>query len=60
MAIVFMVVSFALGGVIAVVLLLLKKKRRGQVIPFGPILWLGFLVTFFFGGSLVSAYFSLL
>jgi leader peptidase (prepilin peptidase) / N-methyltransferase len=60
MSIVFMVISFALGGVIALILLILKKKRKGQVIPFGPVLYLGFLITFFFGGQLVAKYFSLI
>ena len=53
------VLSFLLGAVFSVVLLLTGKKHFGQVIPFGPFLVTGSLVTLFWGKEILDWYINL-
>lgn len=48
--------AFILGGVFASGLLLFKKKKFGQVIPFGPFLILGTLLSLIWGDPLLGWY----
>lgn len=52
--------GFVFGSIISVVLIALKKKTMKDIIPFGPFLIMGSLVTFFFGPELLSWYFNLM
>ena len=47
------------GGLIAIVLLGLKKKRRGDTVPFGPMLAFGAAVSLLWGPGLLHAWLSL-
>ncbi len=49
-------VSFLLGAGVAVVLLLLKKKKMKQVIPFGPFLVMGLVLTLVWGSNMLHWY----
>ncbi|WP_429079912.1 prepilin peptidase [Brassicibacter mesophilus] len=51
-----LLLSFIFGGILSLVLLLLKIKSRGEMIPFGPFLALGFLVTVLYGKSIIIWY----
>jgi len=51
-----LLLSFILGGILSLVLLLLKIKSRGEMIPFGPFLALGFFVTALYGESIITWY----
>ncbi|MBT3250106.1 MAG: prepilin peptidase [Candidatus Pacebacteria bacterium] len=48
--------SFIIGGISGVILLILGKKRVGQVIPFGPFIILGAVVSLFWGDAIFSWY----
>ncbi|GAB3121826.1 prepilin peptidase [Glaciibacter psychrotolerans] len=52
--------AFVLGGLFSIGLLLTRKATRTSGIPFGPWMLAGAWVGIFFGGSLWSAYLSLL
>lgn len=52
--------SFLLGGVVAIALLALRARGRKDVIPFGPYLAAGAIITVFAGEPLVSGYMDLL
>lgn len=52
--------SFLLGGVVAIALLALRARGRKDVIPFGPYLAAGAIITVFVGGPLVAGYMDLL
>jgi len=49
-------ISFILGGLGGIVLLALKKKGRKDMIPFGPFLALGSLITLFWGSQILAWY----
>ena len=51
--------AFIIGALISVIFLLLKKKSMKDMVPFGPFLVMGAVLTFFFGERIISGYFSL-
>jgi leader peptidase (prepilin peptidase)/N-methyltransferase len=50
--------SFLVGGLFAIILLILKKTSLGKRIAFGPFLVAAFIIVVFFGGNLLR-YFRL-
>jgi leader peptidase (prepilin peptidase)/N-methyltransferase len=48
--------SFVLGGIGSLLLLLLKIKSRKDLIPFGPFIALGTLITVLYGNKIFSSY----
>jgi leader peptidase (prepilin peptidase) / N-methyltransferase len=54
-----LMLGIILGGLIAVALILLKKKGRKDMIPFGPFLALGALVTLLYGKQILDWYLNL-
>lgn len=53
------IISFILGGFIALFTMILRKKGWKDKVPFAPIFVLGTLVTMFFGKELLTLYFSI-
>ena len=53
-SLVWLFVSFISGGVVGLILIALKRARFGKHIAFGPFMILAFLITMFWGDSLVS------
>lgn len=51
-----LILSFFTGAAFAIFLLFLGKKKMGQVIPFGPFLVLGSLITLFWGDKILDWY----
>ena len=45
-----------MGSVIGLALIALKKKDRKSLVPFGPFLAVGTLITIFFGEDLLALY----
>ena len=56
LALLALLIAFVLGGLGGIVLLALKKKGRKDMIPFGPFLVLGSLVSILFGNQILSWY----
>ncbi len=54
-----LMVSYLLGGAVAVFLLLRGKKKMKSQIPFGPFLLIGCLITFFWGQEILNWYYGL-
>lgn len=52
--------AFVLGSLLGVVLLLMGKKKFGQVIPFGPFLVLGTIISLLWGNQVWNWYFGML
>lgn len=52
--------SFLLGGVVAIVLLVVRARGRKDVIPFGPYLAAGAIVTVLVGQPVITGYLELL
>jgi len=52
--------SFTIGGAVGAVLLLTGKKKLKQVVPFGPFLVVGTVITLVFGDLILRWYLSLL
>jgi len=52
--------SFIVGGFFATILLLLKQKKIGQVLPFGPFLLVGFILTYFWAEPIWAWYLALI
>lgn len=52
--------SFIIGGFFATILLLFKQKKIGQTLPFGPFLVLGFVLSYFWAGSIWAWYLALI
>jgi leader peptidase (prepilin peptidase)/N-methyltransferase len=52
--------SFVIGGLFGVGLLLTAKKKFGQVVPFGPFLVIGTILTLVWGDQLFAWYWQLL
>lgn len=48
--------SFLLGGVVAIALLVARARGRKDLIPFGPYMAAGALITVFVGEPLIAAY----
>ena len=48
------------GSIVGVALILLKKHRPEKVIPFGPFLAFGTLLTLFYGADIIFWYFGML
>ncbi len=51
--------SFLTGAIFSVGLIILDKKHFGQVIPFGPFLVLGSLITLFWGNQIINWYLNI-
>ncbi len=51
--------SFIVGGVVSVGLLLMRNMHMKDKIPFAPFFVLGLVLVFFFGHSILSAYFGM-
>ena len=48
------------GSVVGVTLILLKRQEADKVIPFGPFLALGALISVFYGSDIISWYLGLI
>jgi len=51
-----LLLSFALGGIGGALLLALKLKSRKDLIPFGPFIALGALITLLYGNTIITWY----
>jgi len=51
--------GFLSGALVSAALLILKKKKIKDVVPFGPFLASGAVITFFFGFQIIAVYFKL-
>ncbi len=49
-------ISFVLGGIGSLLLLVLKMKSRKDLIPFGPFIALGTLISVLYGNKILSLY----
>lgn len=52
-------ISFIIGAIVSLYLLISGKRHFGQVIPFGPFLVLGSLITIFWGNQILDWYLKL-
>jgi len=52
--------SFIIGGFFATILLLFKRKKIGQVLPFGPFLAMGFVLSYFWAEPIWAWYLALI
>ena len=59
-AILYMALSFILGGFVGSILLITKKAKPKSAVPFGPFLIVGALVTIFFGATIIEWYMNLI
>ncbi|MHC1685745.1 MAG: A24 family peptidase [Clostridiaceae bacterium] len=48
--------AFIIGGIYGVVLIVLKSKKRKDEIAFGPFLFLGALISMFYGNQILELY----
>lgn len=55
-AILSLLLSFIIGGILSLGLLITKVKSRGEFIPFGPFLVMGFIVTALWGERILNWY----
>jgi len=53
-----LLLSFIIGGILSLGLLITKVKSRGEFIPFGPFLVIGFMVTALWGERIFNWYIS--
>jgi len=53
-----LLLSFIIGGILSLGLLITKVKSRGEFIPFGPFLVIGFIVTALWGARIFNWYLS--
>lgn len=51
-SILYLYLSFFIGGIVGILLLLLRKKSRLEAIPFGPVLIIASYIVIFFGDSI--------
>ncbi len=51
--------SILAGGIVAAALLISRRKKRREMMPFGPFLCLGGMVTLLWGKELLGWYLSL-
>lgn len=52
--------AFIIGALISIILLITKKKGRKDAIPFGPFINLAFLITLFYGSSIINCYIEMI
>jgi len=50
-------IAFLTGAFISVILLLSKKKKFGQIIPFGPFLILGTVISLYYSDYIWNIFF---
>jgi len=55
-----MFLGFILGSLIGVILIYTKRKTRKDMIPFGPYLCIGSLVSYLYSGQMIQMYFDYL
>lgn len=48
--------AFVIGGIFGVVLLVLRNKKRKDEIAFGPFLFVGALISMFYGNQIIELY----
>ena len=60
MSIAAIILGFITGALFSVILMLAKRKGMKDVIPFGPFLVLGSVLTFAFGQQLLNWYLALI
>lgn len=53
-------VAFVSGAIVGVISLALKKKKMGGILPFGPFLVFGTIISLLWGEKIVTMYLSLL
>lgn len=53
-------IAFIMGALVGVYLIRMGKKKMKSMLPFGPFLVLGFLVSFFFGSEILAWYWGVL
>ncbi len=58
-ALIALILSFLTGAIFSIILIIFGKKHFGQVIPFGPFLVLGSLITLFWGNLIMDWYLKL-
>ena len=46
-------IAVVLGGMFSLILLLLRKKQRYDHIPFGPFIFIGFYIAYFYSEQLL-------
>lgn len=51
-------VGFISGAIVGMALILLKKKEMKSMVPFGPFLIFGFLVSYFYGTPIIDWYWN--
>ncbi|MGB9848061.1 MAG: prepilin peptidase [Minisyncoccia bacterium] len=54
-----LVIAFIFGSIAGIILLVAKKRTLKSMVPFGPFLALGVLITIFFGSNLIDLYLAL-
>jgi prepilin signal peptidase PulO-like enzyme (type II secretory pathway) len=52
-------IAFISGAVVGILLILLHRKKMQSMVPFGPFLILGFLVSYFFGAGIIDWYWGM-
>lgn len=52
-------VAFVSGAVVGMLLIASKKKKMKSMIPFGPFLIFGFLLSYFYGNAIIGWYWSM-
>ena len=55
-----MFLGAVVGAIFGIVTIILKLKKRKDIIPFGPFLCLGILVSILYGGQLINWYVNLI
>jgi len=51
--------AFIFGSIVGIIMLVLKKRTLKSMVPFGPFLGLGVLITIMFGSNIIEFYLSL-
>ena len=49
-------IAFVSGALVGIFLILLQKKKMKSMLPFGPFLIFGFLVSYFWGSMIIGWY----
>lgn len=52
-------IAFVSGAAAGILLILLQKKKMKSMLPFGPFLILGFLISYFWGGEILGWYWNM-
>ena len=58
LAIINILLSFIIGGIIAVLAILFKQKKKGDYIAFGPSIGISTIILIFFGNIIIPIYFG--